>query len=127
MSEILINDDLLNFLQRQNYSLESVLESDKIINLSAKTGRMYGGYTKEMLPEIHPKLHSMFKKASELIEAPVAGFDLIIEDPTKDPGLQQLGIIECNSLPFLDLHYFALEGTPIHLGSNVWDLWNINN
>jgi D-alanine-D-alanine ligase-like ATP-grasp enzyme len=127
LSEILINDDLLNFIERQNYALESILPKNQVVNLSAKTGRMYGGYTREMLSEIHPKIHSIFKKAGELVEAPVAGFDLIIEDPTKDPDLQHWGIIECNSLPFLDLHYFALEGTPIHLGANVWDLWNIKN
>jgi cyanophycin synthetase len=93
------------------------------LKLSAKTGRMYGGYTEEMLPTVHPKMHEIFKKAGEIVSAPVVGFDLIIENPIKDPALQRWGIIECNSLPFIDLHYFALEGTPINLAKNVWNLW----
>ncbi|MDP3733357.1 MAG: hypothetical protein Q8Q91_02330, partial [Candidatus Daviesbacteria bacterium] len=60
LSEIIINDDLTNFLKRQNYNVESILEKDKTINLSAKTGRMYGGSTEEMLPNVHPKMHEIF-------------------------------------------------------------------
>jgi hypothetical protein len=123
VSEILINEELLSFIERQNYNINSIIPSGTEVNLLAKTGRLYGGCTKEMLPEIHPKFHSIFKKASELVSIPVAGFDLIIEDPTKDPDTQCWGIIECNSLPFIDLHMFPLEGKPINVAKNVWDLW----
>lgn len=123
LSDIWINDDLVHFIKRQNFTLESVPAEGTIVNLSAKTGRMYGGYTKEMLPEVHPKMHEIFQKAGALMHAPVVGFDMIITDPTLDPDNQRWGIIECNSLPYIDLHYFALEGTPVNLAKNVWDLW----
>jgi len=123
LSEIIINEDLIQFIERQNYTLKDILEKDKTINLSAKTGRMYGGHTEEMFPNVHPRMHQIFKKAGELVEAPVVGFDLIIENPDQDPDTQKWGIIECNSLPFIDLHYFAEKGEPINLAKNVWDLW----
>ncbi len=123
VSEISINNDLIEFIKRQGYTLESILNNGLVINLSAKTGRFYGGHTKEMLPEVHPKMYEIFRKAGELVEAPVVGFDLIIEDPTQDPDTQKWGIIECNSMPFIDLHYFALEGQPVDLAGRVWDLW----
>jgi D-alanine-D-alanine ligase-like ATP-grasp enzyme len=125
VSDILINEELLNFLKREDYTIESIPLVGTHVNLLAKTGRFYGGYTKEMLPEVHPKFHSIFKKASELVSVPVAGFDLIIGDPTKDPDTQRWGIIECNSLPFIDLHYFALEGEPVNVAKYIWDLWNV--
>ncbi|MEK7140773.1 MAG: hypothetical protein AAB815_03235 [Patescibacteria group bacterium] len=127
LSEILINDDMINFIKRQGYNLESVPPDGAVVDLSAKTGRMYGGYTKEMLSEVHPKMHAIFEKAGEIVQAPVVGFDLIIADPTKDPDRQHWGIIECNSLPFIDLHYFALEGPQINLAKNIWDLWDTGN
>lgn len=123
ISEISINNDLIDFIGRQGYLLDSIPENGITINLSAKTGRFYGGYTREMLPEVHPKMYEIFKKAGELVEAPVVGFDLIIEDPTKDPETQKWGVIECNSMPFIDLHYFALEGKPVDLAGRIWDLW----
>ncbi|MFA6257561.1 MAG: hypothetical protein WC671_00940 [Candidatus Paceibacterota bacterium] len=124
VSNILISKELINFLGRQNLTIDSVLPVDVKVNLLAKTGRFYGGYTKEMLKEIHPKFYSIFKKANELISMPVAGFDLIIEDPTKDPDTQRWGIIECNSLPFIDLHFFPLEGEPVNIAKYIWDLWD---
>ena len=125
ISQILINDELINFIKRQGYNLKSIPEKNLIINLIAKTGRNYGGYTKEILGDIHPKMHIIFEYTSRLISAPVLGFDLIIEDPTIDPDTMKWGIIECNSLPFIDLHYFALEGNKINLAPRVWDLWSI--
>ncbi len=123
ISEILITEEIINFLKRENYTLESIVPKDEVVHLLAKTGRLYGGYTKEMLPEVHPKMHSIFKKAGEIVSVPVAGFDLIIEDPKADPDTQNWGIIECNSLPFIDLHYFALEGEPVNVATFIWDLW----
>jgi cyanophycin synthetase len=123
LQDIQITDDLLSFISRKGYSLESVVPAGTTLDLSAKTGRFYGGYTKEMLPEVHPKMHAIFKKAGEVIEASIVGFDLIIPDPTVDPDTQKWGIIEANSLPFIDLHYYPLEGTPIDISKNIWDLW----
>ena len=123
LSDIEISDDTHSFIARHGYTLESILPKGLTLDLSAKTGRMYGGYTKEMLPEVHPKMHEIFTRAGGAVQASIAGFDLIIPDPTADPDTQKWGVIECNSLPFIDLHYFALEGTPINLAKNVWDLW----
>ena len=53
----------------------------------------------------------------------VAGFDSIIPDPTQPADSQHWGIIECNTLPFIDLHYYALEGKPQNIAGMIWDLW----
>jgi len=124
LSPMIVNDDLLSFIERQGYDLESIPGKKMQVNLSAKTGRMYGGYTKEMLPEVHSKMHTIFEKVAKVVNVPVAGFDLIIENPSEDPDSQRWGIIECNSLPFIDLHCFPLEGNPINVAKHVWDLWD---
>ncbi len=123
VSDIVVSDEVLNFLARQGYTVASIPDAGVTVDLIAKTGRFYGGYTKEILPEVHPKFHSIFEKLGEFVSIPVAGFDLIIEDPTRDPDTQHWGVIECNSLPFIDLHYFPLEGKPVNIAKYVWDLW----
>lgn len=124
LSEVVINEDVTSFINRLGYTPQSIPKKDELVNLSAKTGRMYGGVTEEMLSSVHPKMHDIFAKAGALVEAPVVGFDLITEDPTEDPDKLKWGIIECNSLPFIDLHYFALKGPKNNLAINIWDLWN---
>ena len=123
LGDITITEDTTSFIARYGHTIESILLRGTTLDLSAKTGRHYGGYTREMLPEIHPKIREIFQKAGEIIQASIVGFDIIMEDPAKDPDTQTWGIIEANSLPFIDLHYYALEGTPIDLAKNVWDLW----
>ncbi|MEK7113619.1 MAG: ATP-grasp domain-containing protein, partial [Patescibacteria group bacterium] len=46
LSDILINNDLRFFIKRYGYELEDILPEGTALSLSAKTGRMYGGYTK---------------------------------------------------------------------------------
>ena len=123
ISDVVVNDDVKSFIARKNYTLESILPKNICIDVTAKTGRFCGGYTKEMFPEIHPKWHEIFQKAGDVVQASIVGFDVIAEDPTKNPDEQIWGIIECNSMPYIDLHYFAYEGEPIDLSKNIWDLW----
>ena len=123
LGDIEINPDLTSFIARYRYDLDSIIPKDTVLDLSAKTGRFYGGYTREMFTEVHPKMHEIFAKAGKVIQASIVGFDLIIKDPTADPDTQKWGIIECNSLPFIDLHYFPLEGTPKNPAKDIWDLW----
>lgn len=123
LGEVLITDDLISFIARAGYSLTDVLPRDVVLDLSAKTGRFYGGHTREMLPEVHLKMHEIFAKAAGVTRAPVAGFDLIINNPENDPDTERWGIIECNSLPFIDLHFYALHGEPIDVAKHIWDLW----
>lgn len=123
VKDVIITNQLEEFLSRQNLTLETILPKEKIIDLSEKIGISYGGFSVEEFPTTHPKIISELKRAGDFLNAPVIGFDFIIEDATKDPDAQKWGIIEANSLPFINLHHFPLEGKPINVAGKVWDLW----
>ena len=78
----------------------------------------------EMIDDLHPSFVPILKQAAEIVGLSVVGFDCIIPDPTKEANSQKWGIIECNSLPFIDLHYYALEGKPKNIAGMIWDMWN---
>jgi D-alanine-D-alanine ligase-like ATP-grasp enzyme len=124
VSEVLIRPELSEFISRQGYALSSVLPRGTRLPLLFRTGRLFGGETREMLAAVHPGLRAILEEAARVAEAPVVGFDLIIPDPTAPPQTQRWGIIEGNSLPFIDLHDFALEGAPANVASHIWDLWS---
>lgn len=112
------------FLARIGYNLESILEKNKTIDLTEKIGVNYGGASFEVTPETHPDFKVHLEKAAKIIDDPIHGFDFIAENITRPPDKQKWGIIECNSLPFINLHHDPLLGKPINAAGFVWDLWS---
>ncbi len=123
IGEVKITDELETFIKRQGFSLESILPPFTVLDLSEKIGIAYGGDAIEITPLIHPELRMILERAGEIVDASVIGFDFIIPDPTEDPKNQHWGIIECNSLPFINLHHFPREGTPVNIAALIWDMW----
>lgn len=123
VAEVLIHPELTEFVKRQGYALSAVLPSGKQLPLLFRTGRLFGGRTREMLSEVHPGFRAILERAGRVADAPVVGFDAIIPDPLRPPDEQRWGVIEGNSLPFIDLHDFALEGAPANVAAHIWDLW----
>ncbi len=123
--EFVITDHTVDFLRRQHITLRTVLPKGKSIDLTEKIGISYGGFAAEDAAAAHPKILRYIKRAGDALGGPVIGFDYIIENITKDPDKQRWGIIEANSLPFIDLHHHPLEGKPINVAAAVWDLWKV--
>ncbi len=123
VEDIKINKESLDYLARQGQSVDSIPDSGVVVQILSRTGRYFGGETRELVNTVHPKLREYLETAVNAIDVPVVGFDVIIPDPEADPDTQKWGIIEANSLPFIDLHYYPLHGKPVNIASYVWDLW----
>ena len=124
VKSIELDAEHLAYLKRSGLNQLTILEKGAIIDLSRRTGRFEGGATREIPTVIHPKLKTLIEKTARALGAPVIGFDLIIQDPESDPDAQRWGVLEANSLPYIDLHYLPLEGNPSNVASAVWDLWD---
>jgi cyanophycin synthetase len=123
VEKILVNEEMEKFIKRSGFGMGDVLPSGHLLALTHRTGRLFGGATREMLPLLHPGFTPILARAAETVGLAVIGFDCIIPDPMADPVGQKWGIIECNSLPFIDLHYYALEGKPGNIAGAIWDMW----
>lgn len=110
-------------LQRQNISLTDIPEKERSITFSQKTSRSCGGTTTEVTDIIHPENKKMLEKVGAFLKDPLVGVDFIIGDITKSWKEQKhCGIIECNSLPFIDLHHYVMFGKPQNVAGRLWDL-----
>ena len=110
-------------LQRENIKMEDVPEKGRIVTFSQKTSRGCGGTTTEVTDIVHPENKEMLKHVARFLNDPLVGVDFIIEDITKSwREKQHCGIIECNSLPFIDLHHYPLFGKPNNIAGKLWDL-----
>ncbi|HEU0085410.1 MAG TPA: hypothetical protein VFQ59_00405 [Candidatus Paceibacterota bacterium] len=123
VSEIKFTDEINESIKRLGFKKEDVLPMGTKVELSHRTGRLFGGITKEMLDELHPSFVPVLEKAAQATTLSVVGMDCIIPNPEHPEDSQRWGIIECNTLPFIDLHYYALDGKPKNIAGMIWDLW----
>jgi cyanophycin synthetase len=121
--EIGTGPDATAELTRQGLTWKSVPEKNRFVALDQKVGRGQGGSNTEMLPKVHPENVKLFEKLAKVLNDPLVGVDFIMQDIEKPWTEQKLcGAIECNSLPFLDLHHMPLYGEALDPSSALWDV-----
>ncbi len=123
VSDVIFNDENVAHILREGYTLDSVLEHEVTIAVARLPGRLNGGGNREILTEVHPRLRSYVESVANILHCSIVGFDLIIPDPLLDPDTQTWGILEANTLPFIEIHRDPLVGKPSNVASAVWDLW----
>ena len=122
VKDILINKKMHEFLARRGgMTIKTVLPAGQLLYLNEKIGVNYGGSSFEAYEDTHPDILKMFEDAAALINDPILGFDFICEDISKSWRDQRCGIIECNALPFINLHHDPLHGKPRNVAKYVWD------
>ncbi len=121
--KIKIDKEAEEELKRQNITLADIPEKGRIVTFSQKTSRGCGGTTTEVTEIAHPENKAMLEHVGKFLNDPLIGVDFIMEDITKSwKEEQHCGIIECNSLPFIDLHHYPLFGKPVNVAGKLWDL-----
>jgi D-alanine-D-alanine ligase-like ATP-grasp enzyme len=121
--KIIVDKEAEAELKRENITMDGVVELGKTVTFSQKTSRGCGGTTTEVTDIVHRDNIEMLEHVGRFLNDPLVGVDFIIEDITKSwKEEQHCGIIECNSLPFIDLHYYVMFGKPNNVASKLWDL-----
>jgi len=118
-----LNEETQAELERQHVTYESIPIQGQLVLLGQKVGRSGGGSTTDMTGIAHQSNIELFEKIGNILNDPLVGIDFIIDDITK-PWYEQkaCGVIECNSLPFIDLHHYPLYGEPRNVAGMLWDL-----
>ncbi len=110
-------------LVRQKISWESVPIKDTLVTLGTKTSRGSGGSIIDVTDKVHPENWALFEKIGKYLNDPLVGIDFIIADMAKPWSTQERsGVIECNGMPFIDLHHYPLEGPVRDVASKLLEL-----
>lgn len=110
-------------LARQELAWQSVPPAGQQVLLAQKVNRGLGGVTTEVTEETHSDNRALFEKTAQVVGDPIIGIDFIVRtvvEPWHEQGA--CGVIECNSLPFIDLHHYPIAGKPQNAAGAVWDL-----
>lgn len=110
-------------LKKVGLDWSSISPAGKIVILNPKVSRGNGAINVDVTDDVHPANMNLFKKIGSFINDPLVGIDFIIQDITK-PWSEQLpcGVIECNALPYVDLHSYPFSGSSRDGAGAVWDL-----
>lgn len=105
-----INKALVEILNEQGVTLESVIENGKIINIKKNSALAEGGETKDFTNKINVNVEKICVEASKVMGKYLVGIDVICEDISLDPAEQVFSILELNAKPDLYIHYNPTHG-----------------
>ncbi len=110
-------------LKLQGLTWHSVPKNKQMVLLHQKISRSNGASNTDVTDLVHPDNKKLFEKVAQVVDDQLIGVDFIISD-IGSPWHEQLkcGVIECNSLPFIDLHHYPLDGKPRDAAGALMDL-----
>jgi D-alanine-D-alanine ligase-like ATP-grasp enzyme len=109
--------------------LEDVVpEKGERVIINRKVSRSVGAIVRDVTDKTHLETVELLERIGCVLDASVVGIDFIVGDIGESWKEQKkCGVIECNSLPFIDLHHYPLAGTSRDVGGMIWKRSDIMN
>lgn len=116
---IIIDNEMLRYIKKQQLSLDSILLKSQKIYLRNESNLAKGGRAIDCTDIIHPSYKELALTALSCFPGlPCAGLDILIQDISQAFNPHNYVIIELNSSPGLAMHTYPTEGQ----SRNVADL-----
>ncbi|MEK0186215.1 cyanophycin synthetase, partial [Microcoleus anatoxicus] len=112
LTRITIDKLSLDLLQKQGYSLDSVVPSGKRVFLRATANLSTGGIAVDRTDEIHPENVWLFSRVAKIIGLDIAGIDVVTADISKPLRDVDGVIVEVNAAPGFRMHVAPSQGLP---------------
>jgi cyanophycin synthetase len=112
----------MRLIKAKDYTLESVLPKDEVLNLKTTANISTGGTAIDRTDEVHPENVFLFERIAKIIGLDVAGVDIIapnVSEPLRD---NDGGIIEVNAAPGFRMHLAPSEGIGRNVAEHVIDM-----
>ncbi len=116
-------DPDMPWLMARGVIFNSAPRVGEVVILHPKISFVHGGGVVELLEHTHPDNVALMHTIGVLLNDAIVGVDFILGDITQSWRLQpRSGVIECNSLPFIDMHHYVMKGIPKNVAGALWDL-----
>ncbi len=110
-------------LEKQGLDFTSVPVNGRMVILNDKNSRLHGTLTEDVTDTVHPDNIELFRRLAAMLGDPIVGVDFMITDMQKSWKEQpDAGVIECNSMPFIDVHHRVVSGRQINVAAYLWDM-----
>jgi cyanophycin synthetase len=122
LTQIDVDRDTTDLLEKLNYTLETVPKKDEIVYLKSTANLSTGGTSIDVTDMMHPENIFLCERISRVIGLDVCGVDIMAENLTQP--LKENGgcILEVNAAPGFRMHLAPSEGLPRNVAAPVIDM-----
>lgn len=122
LTQIDVDRDTLDLLEKLGYTLETVPNRGEIVYLKSTANLSTGGTSVDVTDMMHPENIFLCERISRVIGLDVCGIDIMAENLTQP--LKENGgcILEVNAAPGFRMHLAPSEGLPRNVASPVIDM-----
>ncbi|GEN74766.1 cyanophycin synthetase [Chryseobacterium hagamense] len=122
LTEILIDKDTTELLEKLHYSLYTVPQRGEVVYLKSTANLSTGGTSIDVTDMVHPENITMAERVSKIIGLDVCGIDIMAENLTQPLKESGGAIIEVNAAPGFRMHLAPSEGLPRNVAAPVVDM-----
>lgn len=109
-------------LEKQGYTLETVLPKEEMCYLRATANLSTGGIAVDRTDEIHPENVWIAQRVAKIIGLDIAGIDVVTADITRPLKEMDGVIVEVNAAPGFRMHASPSQGIARNVGGAVIDM-----
>ncbi|MFW2136036.1 cyanophycin synthetase [Chryseobacterium sp. TY4] len=122
LTEIKVDKDTNELLEKLEYSLETVPQKGEIVYLKSTANLSTGGTSIDVTEMVHPENITMMERISRIIGLDVCGVDVMAENLTQPLKESGGAILEVNAAPGFRMHLAPSEGLPRNVAAPVVDM-----
>ncbi|MCW3168954.1 cyanophycin synthetase [Chryseobacterium sp. 09-1422] len=122
LTEIAVDKDTSELLEKLHYTLETVPQKGEVVYLKSTANLSTGGTSIDVTDMVHPENITMAERISKIIGLDVCGIDIMAENLTQPLKESGGAIIEVNAAPGFRMHLAPSEGLPRNVAAPVVDM-----
>ncbi len=122
LTQIELDRTSFQLLERQSYTLDTVLPIGQICYLKATANLSTGGIAVDRTDDIHPENIWIAERVAKIIGLDIAGLDVVTSDISRPLRETDGVIVEVNAAPGLRMHFCPSEGIPRNVGEAIVDM-----
>ncbi|WP_298304328.1 cyanophycin synthetase [Flavobacterium sp.] len=122
LTQIDVDRDTTDLLEKLGYTLETVPRKDEVVYLKSTANLSTGGTSVDITDMMHPENIFLCERISRVIGLDICGVDIMAENLTQP--LKETGgcILEVNAAPGFRMHLAPSEGLPRNVAAPVIDM-----
>lgn len=122
LTEINVDRDTLDLLEKKGYTLETVPPKGEVVYLKSTANLSTGGTSIDVTDQVHPQNVFNCERISRIIGLDICGIDIMAQNLT-EPLTENGGVIlEVNAAPGFRMHLAPSEGLPRNVAAPVIDM-----